>query len=89
MEKLNLTLTEGYPTHSGISGLSKDQFFKVHRTPKWYDVYLQKKDFSQSEVSYWPNELAKLNSSFPRIARQSVSFGSLASLPLALETLIR
>ena len=57
MEKLNLTLTKGYPTHSSdTSGLCRDQFIKVHRTQKWYDVYSEKKDFSWSKVYYWPNE---------------------------------
>ena len=88
MEKLNLTLTEGYPKHStDINGLSKDQFVKVPHTQKWYDVYSDKKDFSLSEVANWPNELAKLNSSFTIIARQSLSSMLPAFWSMAQETL--
>ena len=47
MEKLNQTLTEGYPTHSSdTSGLSRDQFIKVPHTqknpePTDFDLVLQ------------------------------------------------
>ena len=87
MEKLNLPLTEDYPTHSSdASGLSRDQFVKVPHTQKWYDVYAQKKGISQSKVYCWPNEPVKLNNSFTRVARPSIS-GSPASRPIAQETL--
>ena len=48
LEKLNLPLTEGYPTCStDTNGLSKDQFVKVPHSQKWYDVDSDKKDFSR------------------------------------------
>ena len=37
MEKLNITLTEDYPTLSSeTSGLSRDMFVRVPKTQKWY-----------------------------------------------------
>ena len=48
---LNMTWTEGYPSHStDASGLCKDQFVKVPHTQGWYDLHLKKKDFSGSKV---------------------------------------
>ena len=50
LERLNLTLTEGYPTLStDTNELSKDQFVKVPHTQKSYDVHSAKKDFSGSK----------------------------------------
>ena len=51
-------------------------------------IYTQRrKTLPGSKVSNWPVELAKLNGSFTRIARQSLSSGSLASWTIAEETL--
>ena len=83
MEKLNLTISEGYPTHStDTSALSGDQSIKVP-----HDVYSEKIVVSRSKVSYWPNKPVKLNSSFIKIARQSLTSGSLSSWPIAHQTL--
>ena len=71
-EKLNLTVQEGYPTrNSETAGLCKDQFIKPPKTLKWYGINTEK-DFSQSKVYTWTSELARLNSSFPRIAGHSL-----------------
>ena len=68
MEKLNVTVYEGYPSHSSeTAGLSRDQFVKPPKTLKWYDMYSEKKNFSRSKEHSWTNEHARLNSSFPRI----------------------
>ena len=45
---------------------------KTPRSSKWYDMYSEKKDFSRSKVFSWSADLAKLNSSFSRIARHSL-----------------
>ena len=88
LERLNLTLTEGYPTrYTDKNGLSKDQFVKVPHTQRWYGMHSEKKDFSQSNVNYWHNESAKLNSAFTRIARPALATKSPASRPIAQETL--
>ena len=39
MEKLNITLAEGY---CETSELSRDQFVKVPKTLKWYDIYAER-----------------------------------------------
>ena len=69
MEKLNLTLTQGYPAHSSdTSELSRDQIIKVPYT-QVVCCALRKERPSWLKVKYRPNELAKLNSSFTGIAR--------------------
>ena len=42
MEKLNLTITEGYPSET--AGLHRDQFVKPLRLSRWYDMHVDKKD---------------------------------------------
>ena len=65
MKKLNITVTESYPSCSSeTSGLARDQFIKAPKTLKWYDMYPEKNDFSRSNVRCWTNEPARLNSSF-------------------------
>ena len=66
-------LTRDCPTRdTDTNGLSKDQFVKVPHTQKWYDVYSDKKGFSWSKVTYWPNEPVNLNSALTRLARPSL-----------------
>ena len=74
LEKLNLSLTEWNSIHStDTSGLYKDQFFKIPKSQKWYNVQSERKDFSKSKVHYWHNEPANINNAFPRIARFSLT----------------
>ena len=74
MEKLDITLTEGYHPTGGSQtcGISKDQFGSVPKTQNWYDMYAEK-DFSPSKVHCWTNEQSMLKRSFPRTAGQSLS----------------
>ena len=73
MEKLNLTITEGYPARNAeTAGLVWDQFIKPPRSSKWYDMHTNKKDSDFSTVCAWSQEPAKLNSAFSRVARQSL-----------------
>ena len=45
MEKLNLTITEGYPSrNTKTAGLLRDQFVKPPRSSRWFDVHTDKKD---------------------------------------------
>ena len=81
MKKLNITLTEGYPTCGSKT-------FVVPKTEKWYDMCAEKKDFSWSKVPCWTDALARLNSFFPRIARQSLPLAP-ASRPIPQDTLRR
>ena len=60
MEKLNLTVAEGYPSrNTETAGLLRDQFVKPPTSSKWYDTHTDKKD-------------SKLNSVFSRVARHSL-----------------
>ena len=75
MEKLNLTVAEGYPSRSTEpAGLLQDQFVKTPRSFKWYDMqmHVEKKDCDRSTVSSWSTEPAKLNSAFSRVARRNL-----------------
>ena len=73
MEKLNLTITEGYPSRNAeTAGLLRDQFIKPPRSSKWYDMHTNKKDSDFSTVCAWSQELAKLSSAFSRVARRSL-----------------
>ena len=46
LERLNLTVAEGYPSRSQVlAGLKRDQFIKVPKSQeKWYKIYLLKPD---------------------------------------------
>ena len=69
----NLTWLEGYVSSlSETSGLCRDQFVKPPKTLRWYNMFSDKKDFSYSKVHIWTNKLARLNSSFPRLANCSL-----------------
>ena len=73
MEKLNLTVAEGYPTrNTETAGLLRDQFVKPHRLSRWCDMHAKKKDFGKSTLCSWFAELARLNSTFSRVARHNL-----------------
>ena len=73
MEKLNLTITEGYPSrNTETAGLLRDQFVKPLGSSRWYDIHTVKKDSDISTVCSWSPEQAKLSSAFSRIARRSL-----------------
>ena len=63
MEKLNLTITEGYPArNTETAGLLKNQFINPARSSRWYGMHTEKKDCDNTTVCSWSP--AKLNSSF-------------------------
>ena len=73
MEKLNLTITEGYPArNTDTAGVLKDQFIKPPWSSRWYGMYTEKKDCDSTSVYSWSPEPAKLNSAFSRVARRSL-----------------
>ena len=95
LERLNLTVAEGYPSRSQDSaGLRRDQFIKVPKSQeKWYKMHLIKSDGPHRpgrSVFNWRNTEAKVNSHFPRITRASAypSTGP-PSRPIAQESLRR
>ena len=54
MEKLNLTVAEGYPSkNTQTAGLLRDQFVKTLRSFRWYDMQADKKDSDSSSVRSW------------------------------------
>ena len=70
MEKLNLTVAEGYPSkNTQTAGLLRDQFAKTPRSSRWYDMQADKKDSDSYAVHSWSPELAKLNNAFSRVAK--------------------
>ena len=95
LERLNLTVAEGYPSRSQDSaGLKRDQFIKVPKSQeKWYKMHLLKSDGPHRpgrSVFNWRNTEAKVNSQFPRITKASAypSTGP-PSRPIAQEALRR
>ena len=73
LEKLNVTIAEGYPSRNAeTAGLLRDKFVKTPRISRWYDMYTNKKESGRSIVCYWSPDPAKLNSSFSRVARYSL-----------------
>ena len=76
LERLNLTVAEGYPSRAQDSaGLKRDQFIKVPKSQsKWYKMHLMKPEGPHRpgrSVFSWHNTEAKVNSQFPRITRAS------------------
>ena len=89
--KLNLTLTEGYPSRgSEASGLAKDVFLRPPRSQsKWYGLHTDSQP-DPTKVTSWSTDASKLNSSYSRIARYTgLSSTSPASRRIAQETLRR
>ena len=73
ISKLNLTLVQGYPTHtSEAGGLLKDQFVQPPKSQgKWYGFHANPKKDSEQAVSSWYTGSSRLNSTYLRIARQA------------------
>ena len=89
MDRLNLTLTQGYPSKgSEPGGLQRDQFIKPTKSQgKWYGLH-PSQDKPAGSVSFWHSDNAKINSTFSRIARYSaLSSPAPASRFIAQDTL--
>ena len=78
--KLNLILTEGYPSRgSEAGGLAKDVFLRPPRSQsKWYGLHTDSQ-LDPTKVTTWSTDASKLNSSYSRIAR----YTGLSSTPPA------
>ena len=70
MGKLNLTLTEGYPSRSSeAGGLLKDQFVRHPKSQaKWYS-FVPSGDQDPKTVHTWSTDASKVNSRCSRIAK--------------------
>ena len=89
MDRLNLTLTQGYPAKgSEPGGLQRDQFIKPTKSQgKWYGLH-PSPDKPAGSASFWHSDNAKVNSTFSRIARYSaLSSPAPASRFIAQDTL--
>ena len=64
LDKLNLTLVEGYPSRSSeAGGLQRDQYVRTAKSQsKWYELH-PNKDKGSGSVSFWYHKFAKLNNS--------------------------
>ena len=74
LEKLNTTITEGYPSRAQDSaGLKLDQFIKIPKSQSWwYQMHTLKPDGPHRPGKNWfswSDTEAKLNSQFPRILK--------------------
>ena len=90
MSKLNITLVQGYPTHtSEAGGLLRDQFVRPPKSQqKWYGFHANPKKDSDQSVSSWHTRLSKLNSTYLRIARQAgIATSPPISRPISQENL--
>ena len=57
MEKLNLTITEGYPArNSETAGLLKHQCINPPQSSRWYGMHAEKRGCDSVTVSYWSPE---------------------------------
>ena len=84
MAKINLTLTEGYPSRSSeAGGLLKDQFVRPPKSQaKWYNFAANPEKCNQGApqtVTTWNTDASKVNSSYSRIAKAA----GIASTPPA------
>ena len=72
LSKLNITLVEGYLSHSSeAGGLLRDQSVRPAKShTKWYGLYSDQKGDSTA-VSSWSSDASRLNSTYLRIARQA------------------
>ena len=76
LEKLNITVAEGYPSSAQDSaGLKKDQFVKIPKSQsRWYQMHTLRQDGPHrlgKSLFRWGNSEAKVNSQFPRIIKAS------------------
>ena len=90
LSKLNLTLTDGYPSRSAeAGGLQRDQFLKPPRSQaKWYGCHPQQKSDTTEIVTTLSTDSSKLNSGYLRIARQAgIATSPPKSRPISQDTL--
>ena len=90
LSKLNLTLTQGYPTRaSEAGGLLRDQFVRPPKSQtKWYGCHPNPKKDSDQAVTAWHTGSSRLNSGYLRIARQAgIASAPPMSRPISQENL--
>ena len=78
IENMNLVLIEGYPSKSSEpGGLHMDQFLRPPKSQsRWYRIHPAEPIDPTRPGKYvisWPNDAAKINSAFSRIAKSTIS----------------
>ena len=92
LENMNLVLIEGYPSKSSEpGGLHMDQFLRPPKSQcRWYGIHpAEPKDPTRpgKYVNTWPNDAAKINSAFSRIAKQNITNSQPAVRQLSQDTI--
>ena len=90
MAKLNITLSQGYPTRSSeAGGLQRDQFIRPPKSQqKLYGFHPNPKKDNEETITNWHTSSTKLNSTYLRIAKQaSIATQPPMSCPISQETL--
>ena len=90
LSKLNLTLVQGYPSHTTEAGtLQRDQFVRPAKSQsKWYGVHSEPKKDSSSAVKTWNTGSSRINSTYLRVARQAgIASNPPLSRPISQENL--
>ena len=91
LENMNLVFIEGYPSKSSeLGGLHMDQFLRPPKSQShWYGIHpAEPKDPTRpgKYVNTWPNDAAKINRAFSRIAKQNFANSQPAVRQLSQET---
>ena len=90
LSKLNLTLTQGYPSRTTEAGtLQRDQFVRTAKSQsKWYSLHSEAKTDSSDSLKSWNTGSSRLNSTYLRIARQAgIASNPPLSRPISQENL--
>ena len=90
LSKLNLTLTQGYPSRTTEAGtLQRDQFVRTAKSQsKWYSLHTEVKKDSSDSLKSWNTGSSRLNSTYLRIARQAgIASNPPLSRPISQENL--
>ena len=90
LSKLNLTLTQGYPSRTTEAGtLQRDQFVRTAKSQsKWYSLHSEVKTDSSDSLKSWNTGSSRLNSTYLRIARQAgIASNPPLSRPISQENL--
>ena len=92
LNKLNVTLVQGYPSHTAEAGsLQRDQFVRPAKSQsKWYGLHTATKKDSSDTVTSWNTGSSCINSTYLRIARQAgIASNPPLSRPISQETMCK
>ena len=71
LSKLNITLVQGYPSHTAEAGtLQRDHFVRPAKSQsKWYGLHSETRKDSSNTVKSWNTSSSRINSTYLRKAR--------------------